>query len=130
MSFPDFRMRRIGLTAAAAVTALTMVTAAAAQSMVVRSTGPSAAKYPTGARLKSSDKLTLVAGDRIVLMQSGKTRTLSGPGTFGATGPVQASQSLGGHVPRMPAQGPNFRARGGFSRGPDAPTPAELPPPQ
>src|SRR3546814_9770043 len=70
MSFPDFRMRRIGLTAAAVVAALTMVTAAAAQSMVVRSTGPSAAKYPTGARLKSTDKLTLVAGDRIVLMQS------------------------------------------------------------
>src|SRR3546814_9003234 len=55
-----------------AVAAMIMVTAAAAQSMVVRSTGPSAAKYPTGARLKSSDKLTLVAGDRIVLMQSGK----------------------------------------------------------
>src|SRR3546814_9567401 len=126
MSFPDFRMRRIGLTAAAAVAALTMVTAAAAQSMVVRSTGPSAAKYPTGARLKSSDKLTLVAGDRIVLMQSGKTRTLSGPGTFGATGTVQASQSLGGNVSRMLAKGPTMRSRGGFSRGPDEPTPAEL----
>src|SRR3546814_14937569 len=94
MSFPDFRMRRIGLTAAAAVAALTMVTAAAAQSMVVRSTGPSAAKYPTGARLQSSDKLTLVAGDRIVLMQSGKPRTLSGPGTLCATDTVQASHSL------------------------------------
>src|SRR3546814_17538880 len=101
MSFPDFRMRRLGLTAAAAVAALTMVTAAAAQSMVVRSTGPSAAKYPTGARLKSSDKLTLVAGDRLALMQSGKPRTMSGPGTFGAPGTVQASLSTGGHVPRL-----------------------------
>jgi hypothetical protein len=126
MSFPDFRMRRFGLTAAAAVAAVTMVTAAAAQSMVVRSTGPSAAKYPTGARLKPADKLTLVAGDRVVLMQSGKTRTLSGPGTFAATGTVQASQSLGGNVSRMLAKGPTMRSRGGFSRGPDDPMPAEL----
>ena len=42
MSFPDFPMRRFGLTAVAAVAAMTIVTAAAAQSMVVRSTGPSA----------------------------------------------------------------------------------------
>ena len=126
MSFPDFRMRRFGLAATAAVAAMTMVSAAAAQSMVVRSTGPSAAKYPTGARLKPADKLTLVAGDRIVLMQSGKTRTLSGPGTFGATGTVQASQSLGGNVTRMLAKGPTMRSRGGFSREGVTQMPAEL----
>lgn len=117
MSFPDFRMRRLGLSAAAAVAAIACVGTAAAQSMVVRSTGPSASKYPAGAKLKSADKLTLVAGDRIVLMQAGKTRTLSGPGTFGATGTVQASQSLGGNVTRMLAKGPTMRSRGGFSRG-------------
>ncbi|MEQ8311486.1 MAG: hypothetical protein RIA72_12390 [Sphingopyxis sp.] len=126
MSFPDFRTRRLGLAAAAAVSALAMVGTAAAQSMVVRSTGPSASKYPTGAKLKASDRLTLVAGDRVVLMQSGKTRTLSGPGTFSATGSVQASQSLGSNVSRMLAKGPSVRSRGGFSRGPDDPMPAEL----
>ena len=117
MSFPDFRMRRVGLTAAAAIAAMVCVGTAAAQSMVVRSTGPSAGKYPAGAKLKSADKLTLVAGDKVVLMQAGKTRTLSGPGTFGATGTVQASQSLGGNVTRMLAKGPTMRSRGGFSRG-------------
>ena len=117
MSFPDFRMRRLGLSAAAAIAAIACVGTAAAQSMVVRSTGPSASKYPAGAKLKSADKLTLVAGDRVVLMQAGKTRTLSGPGTFGATGTVQASQSLGGNVTRMLAKGPTMRSRGGFSRG-------------
>jgi hypothetical protein len=125
MSFPDFRTRRLGLGAAAAVIAMTVVTAAAAQSMVVRSTGPSASKYPTGARLKSTDRLTLVAGDKVVLMQSGKTRTLSGPGTFSATGTVQASQSLGGNVTRMLAKGTTLRSRGGFSRGPDDKVTAE-----
>ncbi|WP_332819251.1 hypothetical protein [Sphingopyxis sp.] len=126
MSFPDFRMRRLGLTAAAAVMAVAVVTAAAAQSMVVRSTGPSASKYPTGAKLKPADKLTLVAGDKVVLMQAGKTRTLSGPGTFGASATIQASQSLGGNVTRMLAKGPTMRSRGGFTRGgPNDPVPVD-----
>ena len=117
MFFPDVRTRRLGLAATAAVIALTVAGTAAAQSMVVRSTGPSATKYPTGAKLKSADKLTLVAGDKVVLMQAGKTRTLSGPGTFGASGTVQASQSMSGTVTRMLAKGPTMRSRGGFSRG-------------
>ena len=79
MSFPDLPRGRLALTAAAAIMAVAVVGTAAAQSMVVRSTGPSASKYPTGAKLKASDKLTLAAGDKVVLMQAGKTRTLSGP---------------------------------------------------
>ncbi|HKX88030.1 MAG TPA: hypothetical protein VJM13_02380, partial [Sphingopyxis sp.] len=126
MSFPDFRMRRLGLTAAAAVMAVAVVGTAAAQSMVVRSTGPSASKYPTGAKLKPADKLTLVAGDKVVLMQAGKTRTLSGPGTFGANSTVQASQSMSGTVTRMLAKGPTTRSRGGFSRGPGDEIPANV----
>ena len=75
MSFPDFSMRRIGLTAAAAIAAVALASAASAHSMVVRSTGPSAGKYPSGTKLKSTDKITLVSGDKVVLMQAGKTRT-------------------------------------------------------
>jgi hypothetical protein len=123
MSFPDLR---IALTAAAAVMALAVAGAAAAQSMIVRSTGPSAAKYPTGAKLKSTDRLTLVAGDKVVLIQSGKTRTLSGPGTYSASGTVQASQSMGATVARMLAKGPQMRSRGGFSRGPDEAAPTDI----
>ena len=126
MSFPEPHMRRRGLGAAAAIVALCLVGTAAAQSMVVRSTGPSASKYPTGTKLKTSDRVTLVAGDKVVLMQSGKTRTLSGPGTFSATGNVQASQSMGSTVTRMLAKGPTMRARGGFSRGPDDPAPLDI----
>jgi hypothetical protein len=125
MSFPDLPMRRLSLTAAATVMAVAVVGTAAAQSMVVRSTGPSAPKYPTGAKLKSSDKLTLVSGDKVVLMQAGKTRTLSGPGTFGASGTIQTSQSMSGTVTRMLAKGPTTRSRGGFSRGPNDPVPVE-----
>lgn len=125
MSFPDLPKGRLALTAAAAIMAVAVVGTAAAQSMVVRSTGPSASKYPTGAKLKSSDRLTLVAGDKVVLMQAGKTRTLSGPGTFGASGTIQASQSMSGTVTRMLAKGPTVRSRGGFSRGPNDPVPVE-----
>ncbi|HEV7341952.1 MAG TPA: hypothetical protein VGN68_09965 [Sphingopyxis sp.] len=125
MSFPDLPKRRLSLAAAAAVVAIAVVGTAAAQSMVVRSTGPSAAKYPTGAKLKSTDKLTLVSGDKVVLMQAGKTRTLSGPGTFGANATIQTSQSMSGTVTRMLAKGPTMRSRGGFSRGPNDPVPVE-----
>ncbi|WP_428682988.1 hypothetical protein [Sphingopyxis sp.] len=123
MSFPDISMRRLGLTAAAAIAVVAFAGTAAAQSMVVRSTGPSAGKYPTGTKLKSTDKLTLAAGDKIVLMQAGKTRTLSGPGTFGATGQIQANQNMGATVTRMLSTGPTMRSRGGFSRGPNDPAP-------
>lgn len=123
MSFPDLRT---ALASAAAVIALVVAGSAAAQSMVVRSTGPSAAKYPTGAKLKSTDRLTLVSGDKVVLIQSGKTRTLSGPGTYSASGTVQASQSMGATVTRMLARGPQMRSRGGFSRGPDEVAPTEV----
>ena len=126
MSFPDFSMRRIGLTAAAAVATIAFAGTAAAQSMVVRSTGPSAGKYPTGTKLKSTDKLSLVAGDKVVLMQSGKTRTLSGPGTFGATGQIQANQNMGATVTRMLSTGPTMRSRGGFSRGAETDTPINV----
>lgn len=119
MSCPEIRTRRLGLTAAAAVVAMALTTAAAAQSMVVRSTGPSASKYPAGTKLKPSDRVTLVDGDKVVLMQGGKTRTLSGKGTFTAGATVQASQSMGSTVTRMLAKGPTVRSRGGFSRGAD-----------
>lgn len=126
MSFPDFSMCRLGLTAAAAIAAVAFAGTAAAQSMVVRSTGPSAGKYPTGTKLKSTDKLTLAAGDKVVLMQAGKTRTLSGPGTFGATGQIQANQNMGATVTRMLSTGPTMRSRGGFSRGAETDTPVNV----
>ena len=118
MSFPEIRMRRLGLTAAAAVAAMALTGAVAAQSMVVRSTGPSATKYPIGTKFKAGERLTLADGDKVVLMQSGKTRTLSGKGTFNANATVVASQSMGETVTRMIAKRPPTQTRGGASRGP------------
>ncbi|WP_411339264.1 hypothetical protein V6U71_15335 [Sphingopyxis sp. J-6] len=125
MPFPDLPMRRLGM-AAAAIMAVAVAGTAAAQSMVVRSTGPSASKYPTGTKLKSTDKVTLVNGDKVVLMQAGKTRTLSGPGTFGATGTVQVSQSMGTTVTRMIAKSPTMRSRGGATRSDIVAVPTDI----
>ena len=110
------RLMSLGVAAMAAV-AVSGV--AAAQSMVVRASGPSASKYPAGTKLKDGDKLVLAAGDRVVLMKDGKTRSLSGPGSFEASAPVTASQNTSTAVTRMLAKGPTMRSRGGFSRGSD-----------
>lgn len=118
MSLPNPKIRALSLGVAAAA-AVAMCGVAAAQSMVVRSTGPSAAKFPAGSRVKDSDKITLVAGDRLVLMKDGKTRSLSGPGSFEASAPVSASQNTSTAITRMLAKGPTMRSRGGFSRGSD-----------
>lgn len=117
MSCPDIRLRRLGLTAAAALAAVAVTGVAAAQSIVVRSTGPSASKYPAGTKLKASDRVVLVDGDKVVLMQGGKTRTLTGKGSFVAGATVQASQSVGSNVTRMLAKSPS-QSRAGASRGP------------
>lgn len=120
MSCPDIRLRRLGLTAAAALAAVAVTGVAAAQSIVVRSTGPSASKYPAGTKLKASDRVVLVDGDKVVLMQGGKTRTLTGKGSFVAGATVQASQSVSSNVTRMLAKSPS-QSRAGATRGPDEP---------
>lgn len=117
MSCLGNRNRRLTLAAAALTMAIGLSSVAAAQSMVVRSTGPSAAKYPTGKKFKPGERVTLVVGDRLVLLEKGTTRTLAKPGTFSATGPVQISQNMGSTVTRMIARGNAGRSRGGMIRG-------------
>lgn len=107
--------------AAAALLLLASVSwsgAALAQVMVVRSTGPSAAKYPVGKKLAANDRVTLVAGDKLVLIDKGKTRTLTRPGTHNASAAVEANQTLTSTMTRMIARDGAMRSRGGFTRGP------------
>jgi hypothetical protein len=95
MSCPKNRLPKSRLIAAAlAMTAACVSTSALAQSMIVRSTGPSAPKYPVGKKLAVNEKITLVAGDRVVLLDKGKTRTLAKPGTHNSSASVAANQTL------------------------------------
>lgn len=50
---------------------------ASAQSLIVRSVGPSKAKYPVGTRLTNDAALMLVEGDRVVLLDRHGTREIT-----------------------------------------------------
>ncbi|OAO03788.1 hypothetical protein A8B75_10695 [Sphingomonadales bacterium EhC05] len=53
-----------------------------AQSMVVRSVGPSASDFPAGKKLAADSKVTLKSQDQITIVSKTGTRVLKGPGTF------------------------------------------------
>jgi hypothetical protein len=63
---------------------------AAANVLVVRSTGPSAGAYPPGRSLPDNVRLTLRAGDTVIVLGAGGTRSFSGPGIFSPSAAVQA----------------------------------------
>jgi hypothetical protein len=114
MSCRNPRLMMAALAAAAACVS----TSALAQSMVVRSTGPSAAKYPVGKKLAANEKITLVAGDRVVLLDKGKTRTLAKPGVHNSSATVAATQTLSSTMTNMISRDGALRRRGGATRGP------------
>lgn len=78
---------------AAGIVALAMSSAAFAEAIIVRSTGPSAASYPVGSRLAATERVVLRAGDRVVLVGEGPSRTLNGPGNFPVRSTGQVSQT-------------------------------------
>lgn len=56
--------------------------AAAMAGVVVKSTGPSATKYPVGTKLDDNASITLKAGDVITVLTDTGTRIIKGAGTF------------------------------------------------
>lgn len=62
--------------------------AAQAQSVIVRSSGPSASAYPQGKKLAANAKVTLKAGDKLTVLDKAGTRVLAGPGSFTLDGSV------------------------------------------
>jgi hypothetical protein len=104
------------LCSVAAMGSIAIASPALAQSLVVRSTGPSAAQYPAGKKIAASGKITLKRGDRITVLDKGKTRVLTGPGTFSLSRKTSASQTSN-RVASFVATGPRRRARTGAVRG-------------
>jgi hypothetical protein len=94
--------------AIAAVAALS-ATAAAANILVVRSSGPSAKSYPPGRSLPANARIALRQGDTVVLLDGRGTRTIRGPGNFaaGAAAQVGTRSTLtvnnGGRIGRVGA---------------------------
>lgn len=100
----------------AAVAGLMLAGTAVAAPLVVRSTGPSAKAYPAGKALAGDAKITLKAGDTIVLLDGKGTRTISGPGTFSASASSVAAASTGSTLAALASGGGERRARIGAVR--------------
>ena len=103
---PSKAFARPLLAAALLVTA----SAALADILVVRSTGPSARSFPPGKRLPETARIGLKAGDQLIVLDGRGTRSIRGPGTFTAGVPT---------VGRIASSGPasQRRARIGAVRG-------------
>ncbi len=71
------RLTALALTGAA----LTLPVAAMA-GVVVKSTGPSATRYPVGSKVDDNATITLKAGDVITVLTAQGTRVIKGAGTF------------------------------------------------
>lgn len=92
--------------------------AAMAQSMVVRSAGPSAAQYPAGKKLPANTKVVLKASDKVTVLDKAGTRVLSGPGTFTLDGTVKRDQTQSTQIASLLSTGgPATRSRTGAVRG-------------
>jgi len=106
------------ITVAASALALCASSAALADAIVVRSSGPSAATYPVGHRLPTTGRIVLRAGDRVVLVGDGGSRTLAGPGNFPVRVSTQPVQSRAATLSRFINASGGSISRTGAVRGP------------
>lgn len=87
----SLRLNRFSLSRAAlAALLVTTAASAAADVLVVRSSGPSAKNYQPGQRVADDARLRLQSGDTVVLLDARGTRTFRGPGLFSPSSAVQA----------------------------------------
>ena len=99
-----FSLSRVAL----AAILVTGAASAAANVLVVRSSGPSAKAYAPGRSLPDNARIQLRAGDTVVVLDSRGTRTFRGPGTFNPSTAVQGGTQT--------VQGNSGRARIGAVR--------------
>ena len=81
-------MRAAGIRLTALVATLAVPAAAHADSVVVRASGPSAAKYPLGRKIAANTQIRLEAGDVVTVLDRVGTRVLKGKGDFTLDGKV------------------------------------------
>ena len=75
-------MLRFATRSVIAMSALSVTTAASAEFLIVRATGPTASHFPAGGRLPDEAIVVLVEGDRLTLANEAGTKTFTGPGNF------------------------------------------------
>lgn len=117
MGWVDRKLVRTTFAGVAALAAVTVGGAALAQSVVVRSTGPSAATYPQGKKLPANAMVVLKGGDQVTVLDKAGTRVLAGPGTFTLNGAVNRDANGATALASMMARGGGARTRTGAVRG-------------
>jgi hypothetical protein len=103
--------------AAAMVAALITPLAAQAETIVVRASGPSAKVYTPGKKLADNASVMLKDGDVVTLLDGRGTRTLRGPGTFGATASAAVGSETRTSLASLLETKRVMRARTGAVRG-------------
>ncbi|MCX7285370.1 MAG: hypothetical protein NTX28_15245 [Novosphingobium sp.] len=122
-------MRIRALLAAGAIGALALSSAAWAQAVVVRSTGPSAVSYPKGKRLAANASVTLKAGDVVTVLDKAGTRVLKGAGAFVIDSAVNRDRGAAALLARSLSNPASVRAgavRGGPSGDADVVLPVSI----
>ncbi|HEY5070512.1 MAG TPA: hypothetical protein VII63_00630 [Caulobacteraceae bacterium] len=102
-----------------ALTAAAIALPAAAQVMVVRAQGPSAAAYRAGTLLPANQPIQLAAGDHLTVLDGGGTRQFDGPGRFLTRQPSAQAKSA---LTALLSQNPRTGHRLGAARGIGSPT--------
>lgn len=117
MFLVDGKQLRAFVAGASAIAGLALAGHAMAQSVVVRSTGPSAGAYPQGRKLPAGASVVLKSGDHVTVLDKAGTRVLNGPGTFALNGEVNRDGAAGTQLAAMMARGGASRTRTGAVRG-------------
>src|SRR5687768_5266539 len=94
-------------------------TPAAAQAVVVRASGPSAVKFPTGKKLVDGAKVSLEAGDTVTVLDRAGTRVLKGKASFTIDSKVVRDRGVVGMLSRTLNNPTSIRA--GAVRGIEPP---------
>lgn len=112
------------MSCAAAIAFLASASVAAAGTIVVRSTGPSARAYAPGKSIPDNAKVALKTGDVVTILDGRGTRVLRGPGTFSTTAATATSTSINQVLKNTGAR----QVRTGAVRGVGGPTETSRPP--
>lgn len=99
---------------ATTVAAVALTSTAALAGTVVASSGPSASSYPVGSQVSDTQRITLVAGDSVTILDEGRTRVFRTPGTHML---AQRGASTGGNSNLANLTGRSRQARIVSSRG-------------
>ena len=113
--------QRAALAAVALFASTALAGTAAAQAIVVRATGPSAAKFPKGMKLGAGASISLLAGDVVTVLDRVGTRVIKGKVTVAIDSQVLRDRGLVTLLSRSLSNPRTIRAgavRGGAPAGP------------